>query len=179
MSQGDDDSVSSKIAKSFSPHPTALQEREQFKLIKATQEGSTKQITEILTKDLRAKILPEISRCMTEECDDHYPKGIKKPSVLRKPTNTKTLEFLSELKWEEICQEAFTLFPLLVCMMVSIMLPKEKWTSTIAIRNILPRLGMVYAILIQTRIPQLSRVQRVVTALLADSICETKVTYAA
>ena len=41
--------------------------------------------------------------------------------------------------------------------------------------RVLPRLGMVYAILVQTSVHDLSRVQRVLTAVLQDSICDQKV----
>ena len=155
---------------------TGLMRAEKEKLIDTVQEGSTRNVTEVIATDLGRKFLPELTKHLTEECDSKYPKSTNNPSVLRKPTEVKTLDFLSSFKWEEICEEAFTLFPLLVCMMVSIMLPKEKWGSREAVHDILPRLGMVYAILIQTRMPQLSLVQRVITSLLMDSICETKVT---
>ena len=167
--------ISSQISSSFDVGVTGLKKTEKEKLIETVKEGSTRNVTEVIATDLGGKFLPELTKHLTEACDSKYPKSTNKPSVLRKPPEVKTLDFLSSFKWEEICQEAFSLFPLLVSMMVSIMLPKEKWGRREAVHDILPRLGMVYAILIQTRVPQLSLVQRVITSLLMDSICETKV----
>ncbi|WAR28244.1 hypothetical protein MAR_013948 [Mya arenaria] len=96
---------------------------------------------------------------------------IGKLSVLMK----KDFDSLKTIEMKDIIEEFDENFPELLQLILSIMLPKSKRNNEKALANILPRWGLVYSVIIQARIPQLSRLQRAVAMCLADNICDQKV----
>jgi hypothetical protein len=87
----------------------------------------------------------------------------------------KDYDSLQDFSWDTVVGEAFTKFPLLMKMMTGIMLPKEKLVDVLAVKDSLPRLGMVYSILLQGRRHELSAVQRIMSMNLFENICDQKV----
>ncbi|CAG2238691.1 unnamed protein product [Mytilus edulis] len=83
----------------------------------------------------------------------------------------KDFKALETVKFEDVLIEFQEKFPELLDMIVAIMLPKDE-TS---IANVVPRLAMIYGIIMQTRHHELSRMQRVVSMCLADNICDQSV----
>ena len=55
------------------------------------------------------------------------------------------------------------------------MLPPERQGDIELLKSTIPRLGMVYAIFAQGRRPELSLVQRLMSMILVDNICDQKV----
>ena len=74
----------------------------------------------------------------------------------------------------DVVEEFIAEFPELFRLVLSIMHGQKDLTSE-TLRTLIPRLGMIYSIMMQTRIPSLSRLQRVLTMALADQICNQKV----
>ncbi|XP_071127588.1 uncharacterized protein [Mytilus edulis] len=84
-------------------------------------------------------------------------------------------ESLEELNFEKVIEEMKQKFPEVLQILICIMLPKEKRSSEIALANILPRLAMIYGMMMQSRYHELSRIQRVIAMCLADNICDQSV----
>ena len=84
----------------------------------------------------------------------------------------KELKNLENFEWHLLAQEFRGKFAHLFDLLVSIMMPKE---SSKEMEKLLPRIGMMYSILMQTRHPSLSLVQRLVSVLLMDNICDQNV----
>ncbi|XP_006814411.1 uncharacterized protein LOC102801398 [Saccoglossus kowalevskii] len=82
---------------------------------------------------------------------------------------------LKTLSWNDVICEAVTKFPELVLLLVTCMLAPEKRTLLEKLRSLIPRLGMIYGVIMQGRIPELSRVQRVIAMLLQDNLTDQKV----
>ena len=59
--------------------------------------------------------------------------------------------------------------------MISIMLPESERKNMSTLKGILPRLGMAYAMIVQSRNQDLSLVQRLMSAVLADSLAPVQV----
>jgi len=84
-------------------------------------------------------------------------------------------ETLTEFSWDKCVSEFHSNFPLLCNVLVSAMLGRDKKTDARQVDGVLQRLGMIYAIIVQCRIPYLSRVQRLMSAILTDSLVDVKV----
>jgi hypothetical protein len=83
---------------------------------------------------------------------------------------------LKTFDWSDLVTEAHTEFPLLLRVLLAFALPGLNPQNQIQrLKAAIPRVGVVYAILCQTRNPRLSRVQQMVNMLLYDSICDQKV----
>ena len=65
--------------------------------------------------------------------------------------------------------------PNLTALLLRTMLSKQKCSSVDAIGQVIPRLGLVYGILVQSRCPELNLVQRIMSMILTDSLCDIKV----
>ena len=91
--------------------------------------------------------------------------------LMRKDYNDMTHTHMTD-----IVDEFMTEFPELFRLVLSIIHGHKDLTSE-TLRTLIPRLGMIYSILMQTRIPSLSRLQRVLTMALGDQICNQKVRY--
>ena len=96
-------------------------------------------------------------------------------SVMMKPYGSTSYEQLENFKWASIVEEFKRFFPFLYHLVVSLMLPKETRADEKELSAILPRLGMVYAICLQKRIHNLSLVQRMVSTILTEGLCDVKV----
>ncbi|XP_071109877.1 uncharacterized protein [Haliotis cracherodii] len=92
-------------------------------------------------------------------------------SVLMK----KDFESLKSFVIEDIVDEFRLKFPELFLMFQRVMLPKSKQNSAENQQDILPRLAMIYSVMLFTRNPELSRFQRVIASCLLDNICDQKV----
>ncbi|XP_072022117.1 uncharacterized protein [Amphiura filiformis] len=157
----------SLIIHASTPEPSGLTEKERSKLIICVKEGSTKNITELIVGDLGYKFLPEIGASIMKTCAEKQPKGRTPHSVL-----TKTMEHLSSSNWTDVCWEILKLCPLLVNLMISIMLPPHEWYDAAAVESVLPRIAMIYAMLLQARLSDRRKVQSLISGLLKGGICE-------
>ena len=82
---------------------------------------------------------------------------------------------LRSFAWSSIVWEMNTLYPELVTLLATTMLKPEKQREMKAVNALIPKLGLIYGILLQTHNAELSKVQRVITTCLADNICAKKV----
>ena len=117
-----------------------------------------------------------ITQLLCEEIG-HKPDSMKNRkrgflSVLMK----KSFEDLKTLDLDSVVTELRELFPVLYQLLIHIMLPSDKWDDNNALGSIVPKLAMVYAVVMQTRFMEFSRVQRVLSMCLMDNICDQKVT---
>ena len=62
-------------------------------------------------------------------------------------------------------------------MILSMVLVSDKMHCYTAFEKVLPRIGLVYGILMQSRNMELSRIQRMISLLLFDNIADQKVIY--
>ncbi|CAC5417451.1 unnamed protein product [Mytilus coruscus] len=85
----------------------------------------------------------------------------------------KDLEKMEKLNWNEIVNEFLHKFPTVFKLIIGIMLPEsENYKQLI---SCLPRIGLLYSLILQARHPGLSLIQRTVSMLLMDNICDQKV----
>ncbi|CAC5416075.1 unnamed protein product [Mytilus coruscus] len=85
----------------------------------------------------------------------------------------KDLEKMEKLNWNEIVNEFLHKFPTVFKLIIGIMLPEsENYKQLI---SCLSRIGLLYSLILQARHPGLSLIQRTVSMLLMDNICDQKV----
>ena len=89
----------------------------------------------------------------------------------------KSPEDLRHFNWIEIVDEFMEKFPTFFGMILSMVLVQDKMHCYTAIEKVLPRIGLVYGILMQSRNMELSRIQRMISLLLFDNIADQKVIY--
>ena len=82
---------------------------------------------------------------------------------------------LINMDFTEIINEMCDLFPDLFDIILLVILPKSKRACTSAVASMAPKISIIYAIPMQSRISELSRFQRVLSMCLMDSICDQKV----
>jgi hypothetical protein len=92
-------------------------------------------------------------------------------SVLMK----KTRKDLDVLKLTDMVDEMAVMFPELCTLLAHIMLPQEDLDNTEKVDKILPKLAMIYAIMMQNRNHELSALQRVISLFLMDCVVDQKV----
>jgi hypothetical protein len=107
------------------------------------------------------KLLNEIKQQCKKLC------ARSSPSVLRK----NGFSGMTEFDWPNLISEMTTNCPLLL----DVILAAMNHEPTEPINNIAPRIGMCYAIIMQTRNHELSLVQRMNTILLAEGNARKKV----
>ena len=84
-------------------------------------------------------------------------------------------EGLETFKWTECVTEMVEKYPELVTLIISMMLKPEEQNDPRALAKVLPKLGLIYGIMIQNRCHELSRIQRIMSMCLVDNICDQKV----
>ena len=87
----------------------------------------------------------------------------------------KDFESMESVNFGEIIREMGDKFPELSSACLSIMLPPHQRASVTAVAEIVPKLCLIYSILLQTRCHELSRLQRVISMCLTDNICDQPV----
>ncbi|VDH98438.1 Hypothetical predicted protein [Mytilus galloprovincialis] len=134
---------------------------------------NTKNMSSIIMsiEPLREAILDNISNSVGDRPNEMRNKKKGYTSYLME----KGPESLEELNFEKVIEEMKQKFPEVLQILICIMLPKEKRSSEIALANILPRLAMIYGMMMQSRYHELSSIQRVIAMCLADNICDQSV----
>ena len=87
----------------------------------------------------------------------------------------KDAQDLRTTSWTKIMQEMVTKFPFLLYMIFSVMLPPEHRSMYTKVQKVIPKICLIYGIMMQCRNAELSRVQRIISMLLMDNICDQKV----
>ena len=116
---------------------------------------------------LRKQLVADISNELGKRPEHMLNKKNGFVSVLME----KDFKALETVKFEDIIMEFEEKFPELLEIILAVMLPKNE-TS---IANVIPRLVMIYSIIMQTRHHELSRMQRIISMCLADNICDQSV----
>lgn len=84
-------------------------------------------------------------------------------------------EDLKFFKWNEIICEFMVKFPTVFSLILTMFLTPQDMENKDKIEAIIPRIGMVYSMLMQGRNKELSRIQRITSLFLFDNICDQKV----
>lgn len=71
--------------------------------------------------------------------------------------------------------EMAVIYPELLQVLLHLMLPQSSLDQPVSVAQLLPRLAMVYSIIMKSRNHELSAMQRVVSLTLMDNICDQKV----
>jgi hypothetical protein len=87
----------------------------------------------------------------------------------------KSLSNMAALNLSNVVDEMREKFPELYAMLLAVMLPENRRYDDEPMCTIRPRLAMIYAVALQARNCELSLLQRVVGALLADHVSDQKV----
>ena len=131
-------------------------------------------ISTIMKNDeLRIEFENALVSKLSEDCD--FLKNRKKGKV--SSLMDKELKDLKEFNWNEIIKELKSSLPFLLKVFLAVLIPEglqdDKRQSRTA--GNIPRMAMAYAILAQGRNAWLSRVQRILSTVLFDNICDQKV----
>ena len=87
----------------------------------------------------------------------------------------KDYEDLATFDWITVLNEAFTKLPDLMQIALAVCLQQDSLDSVDAVERVIPKLGLLYAVLVQSAKPELSKVQRILSLVLHDNICDQKV----
>ena len=82
---------------------------------------------------------------------------------------------MNSSRWINILNKFRSLFLDLFAILMFILMDKDKIGMYTQLQTVIPRIGLIYGILMQTRNQSLSRIQRTVTLLMLDNICDKKV----
>ena len=120
---------------------------------------------------LREAILNNLCEEIGERPDSMKNRLHGQVSVLMR----KDFTALEEYNLGDVVTEMKDKLPELVQMILAVMVPEEKRSSVAHQAVLVPRLALIYACAMQARNHELSSFQRVVSACLADNICDQKV----
>ena len=87
----------------------------------------------------------------------------------------KDFTFLKTMKFSAIVQEFSTKFPQLFQLIHGLIVPQKQQGSPVHQEKVMPRLAMVYGLLMFTRNQELSLLQRVMAMCLRNNLCDQKV----
>lgn len=79
--------------------------------------------------------------------------------------------------WIHILKEFRSIFPDLFAILMFMLLDKDKISLYTQLQVVIPRISLIYGILMQTRNKSWSRIQRITSLLLLDNICDQKVRF--
>lgn len=165
--------VASQRSRDAGVQHSSISGTQRTQLIAAVQSGSLELVLEsAIALPLGQKHLQGVLDKMTKaQMQSIKPRKRGTPSLLvTKDPSSSSYEALQSITWESIVNEFQDRFPHIYNTMTAMMLPMEKRENKDAIKAIMPRLGMIYSILAQTRVPYLSRVQRLISCILTDSL---------
>jgi hypothetical protein len=87
----------------------------------------------------------------------------------------KDFSHMKSFNWDYLLQEILDKAPYFAKFAVAIMLHPDEWHNAVKLEGLKYRLCMAYAILMQGRMRELSLVQRIVSMIFMDNICDEKV----
>jgi len=170
--------VAELIAENFSVHPVdhCLTTSQYSDIITAAR---TKSLTAIIDS-IATVATDSFQHRMLEEIDTGMNKLKTKkrgtPSVLLHTSVGKsTFETLTDFSWDDCVEEFRARFPSVCNLIVGMMLGKERRMKACEVASTTQRLAMIYAMIVQCHIPYLSRAQRLLSAVLTDSLVDVKV----
>ena len=127
--------------------------------------------TAMETKNTRMEIVKRLASELGKRPNNMMSKEYGDVSVLMK----KDFDHMEETSMAEIVQEMASKFPELYSILLNIMIPSKNADDPVKKADIIPRMAMVYSILMQTRHHEFSRLQRVIAMCLMDNLCEQQV----
>ena len=89
----------------------------------------------------------------------------------------KDSDSLQSVNIGSVVQEMKDKFPALLQILQCIMIPESKREDDAVRANLIPKLALIYGIIMQNRYHELSLMQRLVAMTLADNICDQAVRY--
>jgi hypothetical protein len=122
----------------------------------------------------RKCLVSDISSVRQQFFAIHHWKHEKRSVLISKNvTDAYKRDSLLNFSWSEIIREFRTEFSQLFYLLVGLMTPDLNKSD--CIQNILPRIGMIYAIMLQTRASDMSILQRIVSLILLNANSEVHV----
>ena len=135
----------------------------------------------ILSSDIAASVLSvptvrsAVVQRLTEEISAVTGKMKNRKRGKLSTLMRKDFDAMQNCSLVEVVEEFHIKLPELFRLILGAMVRKNLDSETL--RPLIPRLAMVYSILMQSRCPTLSRIQRVMSMSLADQICNQKVSF--
>ncbi|KAL3882526.1 hypothetical protein ACJMK2_028862 [Sinanodonta woodiana] len=119
--------------------------------------------SESLRKAVKVLLIWEVEQKASSKC-------IRNESSILYPNRD-----LTSFSWNDICTELFLSNPLLAEVLLAVALPTGKLGMIQPIRSLLPKLGLVYSILMSNRFVELSLVQKVIAITMKNEQTHEKV----
>ncbi len=94
-------------------------------------------------------------------------------SVLMK----KDSDYLKNMAWDKIFEEASGKIPRLIELLIAAMLKPNQLISLESVQNIVPKIGLIYSIMASSFNNELSLVKRVISIILHDNCCDRAVSF--
>ncbi len=145
----------------------SFSEQDKNDLLKAIESGSPKVVVNTLARIevIKQKFTDRLLNELHEQCIDLCAKS--RPSILRR----NNFQGMTNINWNDLVKEMSSHCPLLFHVLRTVMgCTTDEGTVKVA-----PRLGLCYAVMLQTRNHELSLVQRLNTILLAEGNAKKKV----
>ncbi|XP_070532786.1 uncharacterized protein [Ptychodera flava] len=161
------------LSSSPKPDQSLLSQSEMFALIASVKTQSAESVAAIAMKI--PNVASHIMNLMAKKIDDTARNMGNRKHGFVSYLMKKDFNSLKSFSWTEVIGEAIERFPEIIQLVVACALPMEKRSLMEKLKDFMPRLGLMYAILMQTRIHDLSKVQRVMSMLLQDHLTDQKI----
>lgn len=145
---------------------------DRYQLLFACQSGDSEQICNSILSI--GSVRKELVNKVTNE-NDVITSGMTNRKYDTSVLMKKTQKELKCFSWTDVVEEFKENFPDLLYQLLSLMLKTESQCLYTKLEKVLPRLGVIYGILMQGRNQELSLIQRLNSSLLFNSICDVKV----
>lgn len=155
------------------PESETLSDEEYNKMIGACK---TKSVNNIATNFIKIETLKNaFMRMLMKNVDLSVRSMSNRKHLFVSKLMQKSTEDLKDSQWIEIVKEFQSKFPEIFSLIMSIMLRPEDLRCFTKLQSVIPRVAIVYGIMAQTRNVELSHVQRIMSLVLVDNICDQKV----
>lgn len=179
MTKTEDVTAASKTATDvldlFECHSRIITREEAAEIIAAVNKRSTLVIAETIVHNvpLRRAIVNILGQRISKKPDDMRSKKRGKSSVTLKTS----FNDLRKHSWYDYVSELSTEFPEILILMINLMLPMRFGMSLegVAVDRIVPKLGMVYAMMMNCRYNRFNAAQTVISCILMDNVVDSKV----
>ena len=150
-----------------------LEEKEKRDLIKSVLTGKVHVISEsvIRINSVQKSVIKGISNNINKNIDQlgHRKHHFVSELMKKEPSD------LKHFNWASLVNEMMCLFPSIFQIIIGVLLRPSEARSYQKVQKVMPKIGMMYGVLLQGRNPELSIVQRMMSMILMDNICDQKV----
>jgi len=169
-------SIAQCIVKSLTVDDYCLTNSDSAKIIRASKTKVLNYLVDTVNAlNCGKQAIQQKTVALNDENIDTLRKLKHSPSVMLHTDGKSVYETLVNFSWESCVTEFYNNFPTICSLIVGMMLSTEERCNETDVISIFPKLGLIYGIIVQCRIPYLSRVQRMMSATLMDSLLDVKV----